>query len=729
MEQSTGSVVKIRPAQLELAVPSFQPTVVSSASNIFQQEVLAQSYSQERISWNLRSPSSQLLCSPLLFGVMRIKLTCPYKLCKSQQIGPLLGYYDTEVDYAASAPAAPAAALDMTARGGYGYRPMFCFSSGNGVMNACESKSISVNGGTWSALNENLYLRSLDECYVPRDAQQRAYSTCGGCKNANDSVPVSGHVLGLPDSMGISARTHAVGAITTSNSLLTVGHGAAADRALDAGFRPSEGATMDSGLTRRMHNFYDQIIDVQGDADTGRTYTIEIKFPISGSVFNDLWGAQGLARSDPRLRMALGLPHVNQLQVVLQFKDLFKTLIRRLGRPNQVGPANILAGAVSNVVSDVQIEFDSSYPPRLRATYIRLPAFRSYPETSVLQICRREIRRAEGTRAKGDYGGKGFCDALFGGTGAAQAVVNGLRCAGDFFSLPSAQVVRPPRRDAAGHTKIIKWTGVQFPQPPSYLFFVYQKSPEFMQYDNPLKAAIDRVAEPGDGADRQAYDAKWGSAAALRQVFDTVDHTNLAVKTTIGARAAGHARDTYGIGGTFNQEIAARNIAQSQDSQAAILQFECVIQSAVGSFAFRDSENQTQNTHTQDRDRLWRTHVRNCHSSYSSAGRGVWQDRESCLLLSASDYLVGLQTSPGTVFPITLDIRIKFANRASYSGGACYTTGCGVKGKMEFEDFIVGEPIMVGCFHQNVMSIAASSSVLSSQAFSQATTAAALSST
>ena len=99
------------------------------------------------------------------------------------------------------------------------------------------------------------------------------------------------------------------------------------------GFRPTEGATMDSGLKLRMENFYDQIVDVAaaGVPAAGRVYTLEIKAPISGSVFNDQWGAQGLARSDPRMRQALGLPHINSVQVVLQFKSLFKTLIRRLG--------------------------------------------------------------------------------------------------------------------------------------------------------------------------------------------------------------------------------------------------------------------------------------------------------------------------------------------------------------------------------------------------------------
>ena len=161
----------------------------------------------------------------------------------------------------------------------------------------------------------------------------------------------------------------------------------------------------------------------------------------------------------------------------------------------------------------------------------------------------------------------------------------------------------------------------------------------------------------------------------------------------------------------------------AQDSSAAILQLEIVVQFAIGSFSFRD----TQAPFLQDRDVLWRKHVRNCHSQYSPAGRSSWQDRECCALLASSDFCLGLASSPGVQFPVTLDIRCRFANRAAYSGGACFTTGSS-QGKMSFEDIIVGEPTLVGIFSQNVLSIAASSAVLSSQSFSQATAAAALAS-
>ena len=107
------------------------------------------------------------------------------------------------------------------------------------------------------------------------------------------------------------------------------------------------------------------------------------------------------------------------------------------------------------------------------------------------------------------------------------------------------------------------------------------------------------------------------------------------------------------------------------------------------------------------------------------AGRGAWQDRESCALLSCSDFLLGLSTGPGVTFPIILDVKVKFANRAAVTSGACFS---GIaKGKYTFEDIIVGTPVMVGLFNQQILSIASSSAVLSAQAFSQSTHQAAVS--
>ena len=94
MDQQTANVIKIRPAEMELAQPSFQPSVQSCPSNVYIQEVQAQSYSADRMSWSFRSPSANLLCSPLVEGVFRVIVKTPYKLSKADGIGPLLGAFD-----------------------------------------------------------------------------------------------------------------------------------------------------------------------------------------------------------------------------------------------------------------------------------------------------------------------------------------------------------------------------------------------------------------------------------------------------------------------------------------------------------------------------------------------------------------------------------------------------------------------------------------------------------
>jgi len=75
--------------------------------------------------------------------------------------------------------------------------------------------------------------------------------------------------------------------------------------------------------------------------------------------------------------------------------------------------------------------------------------------------------------------------------------------------------------------------------------------------------------------------------------------------------------------------------------------------------------------------------------------------------------------------PIILDIQVRFGNRAGVASGLCYTTGQ-AKGKMVFDDIIVGEPVVCALFNQQIMSIASSSAVISAQSFSQSTYASAI---
>ena len=697
----TNQVVSIRPAFLEVAQPSFVPSVTSSPANVYLQTVDAQSHDARRMSWVFRSPSSGLILSPLAYAKFQIKITAPYKMNRADMVGTLLGAIDDQVA-ANGRTTGMVPAVGM--RAGYGYRPLLLFGEGNTVQNATESLQISINGATWSELNGNLYSRSLSRCFEPLDVQQRAYSTCGGSCLAFDDTPVSGHCLGLPDNLAIAV--HGVGI----NNLVAL---AGADLVTDqTGYRAIEGLTMDSSLAQRQDNFYDQIVKSAAIADTGQQITIEVRFPIQGGPFNSLWGASGLSRADPRLRMALGIPNYNQGQITYNFKDLIKHVVRRLGRPSRSAGANAVVGNVSNhIASDIQVTYDSSYVPQLELTWIRMPAYRSYPQSSAITIYRRDVRRSKDQTV----GKKTFAAGLF-DSGSA---LTGLQCASGLSGQPSANTIRPASATIVGaekHQAKVVFNGLQFPQVPNHLFIVFEKSSEVYNLNNPL-VGVDRVSPPdyaGNG-----YQVKWEQTDAARTVFNTDANANAALMNKNANLGDAQADADH----AFNQECAGRFISQNQSSNASILMLEITVQSAVGSWSFR---SQASYPHLADRDQLWQKHVQNCCDGYMKAGRGKWAARASCALLSCSDFLLGLSTGPGVVFPIILDITVQYANRAGVSSGACFTTGQ-TKGKQVFDDFIVGTPVVVGLFNQQILSIASSSAVVSAQAFSQSTFASAVS--
>jgi len=569
-----------------------------------------------------------------------------------------------------------------------------------------------VNGATWTELNGNLYSRSLDRCFVPLDIQQRAYSTCGGADLAFDDKCVSGHVLGLPDNMAV----HAVAGDDAGGAGLNVRRNlacleAAAGQTAHTGYRAIEGQTVDSSLQQRMENFHAQVVASESDF-VSQTVTIEIRFPIQGGPFNSLWGASRLSRADPRLRMALGIPNYNQGQITYNFRNLMKTIVRRLGRSNgYTNTAGVAAadGATARVAGhtyiagdlpSLTVTYDTSYAPRLELTYIRLPSFRSYPQSSALSIYRRDVRRS----AKQTIGNKVFGGGLF-DDGADKT---GLKPIGALHDAPTISTLGPIAGSAASSVDV-EFNGIQFPQVPNHLFIVFEKSSDVYNLKNSIHTGLDLVAPPAAAGD---YALKW-TVGAVRNVFNGHVAATAAVSGQLAANT---------VGSIFNEEVASRYIAQNQASNAAIMQLEITVQSAVGSWSFRSDKY----PYVQDRDLLWKKHAQNCCDDYMKAGRGAWQDRASCALLSCSDFLLGLQTGPGTVFPIILDVKVKYANRASVSSGLCYTTGR-TKGKMVFDDFICGTPVVVACFNQQILSIASSSAVLSAQAFSQSTFASAVS--
>ena len=276
----------------------------------------------------------------------------------------------------------------------------------------------------------------------------------------------------------------------------------------------------------------------------------------------------------------------------------------------------------------------------------------------------------------------------------------GLRCASQ-SSNGSLYSVRPIHRGATdNHEYVAQFTGVQFPQVPNQILICFQKSSDMYCHKSSIKdLTIENAAATGVGVTpfTPAINNSFVDAASI--------NTNILQKVT----AAATAREAWE---TF---LVNRFQAQNLESNASIMQLEITVQSAVGSFSFREAEY----PYLQDRDILWRKHRLNCCDNYMKAGRGAWQDRESCALLSSSDFMLGISTSPGVTFPVILDVRVKFANRCAVNSGLAFSGTC--RGKMVIEDMISGTPILCGLFNQQILSLASSSAVLSAQAFSQST--------
>ena len=92
----------------------------------------------------------------------------------------------------------------------------------------------------------------------------------------------------------------------------------------------------------------------------------------------------------------------------------------------------------------------------------------------------------------GSWGGQSFCPRVVGVHFAecSQGPPMCRRCGFPFrATLPFGHLSEP----LPDIRKKVTFSGVIFPQPPSYIFCVYQKDPSYTNYDNPLRG-IDRIA-------------------------------------------------------------------------------------------------------------------------------------------------------------------------------------------------------------------------------------------
>ena len=759
-------MITIRPAELEVA-PTFQGSVHECPVNVYRMKIQAQSADSRRFSFAWRSPGNNLICSPQ--GFIEFDLNChvPYNFTEAEALSAICGHVDRSAD---SELADGSAELQGNLKhtrsfgarnvghiadnygntnlskskhvpGCRGYRAGLAFGEGDAVGSCIESIQYTINGASISHQNWHLFKRSLDRCWIPSRVMQRVYSGAGGSWNAYDCTPLSGQ-SSRPDYFPL----------ISDDAQAVEGAGNNVANAFSA---PTvEGFTADTGLARRMKNLYAAITGKTKDGypgtSTGATedfngssFKLRIRFPLCGGLFNPCWGESGLARSCPYQRLALAIPNYNQGSLTVLFKDLEKSIVRRLGRTlstkknrgrgTLINNSEVLEKDTAkttvgtNTDSDFNtvqcvpftIAYDDTKLPNLFLTYLRLQSFRRPPEVASFTTYRTQTYlgpQCTPANVGTEQTKIAIKDAFDQGVGD----VAYLMCDGSNPLSKIDETAYGYKYDQMSPTRRwkVSFQNLQFAQPPSYIFICAQKDSRVLAHVNPMKAKIkyDLTADAGnDWNDAQnpllfldnqvQYEPVTGRANFQDGTANNMSRANVQAQNFRTAEKMARVK------------AAGRYVAQNQDANLAIDRLSILVQSSVGSFQVTDDAYPFK----RDQQILWDEHRRNCNTDYfAKSGLSDWQKRGCCVLLSVSQYLHGLGSSAGVAFPIQISCEVEFVNKCQFVEGLYGYDEKGPRGPMVFKDYINARPVLVGIFDKQVLQIASSSAVLSAQNISQA---------
>ena len=768
-------MITIRPAELEVA-PTFQGSVHECPVNVYRMKIQAQSADSRRFSFTWRSPGNNLICSPQ--GFVEFDLIChlPYNFTEAEALSAICGHVDrsgTNPELFESQANYPSArSMGNPYRGSFGlgvqdpninlqstgteenvpgcrgYRAGLAFGEGDAVGSCIESIQYTINGASISHQNWHLFKRSLDRCWIPSRVMQRVYSGAGGAWNAYDCTPLSGQSsepFTFERYMQNQDGTFRYPTLGEQAGQEVIGYSA-----------PTiEGFTADTGLARRMKNLYQAITTSTNElypsskkARTaqynGSSFKLRVRFPLCGGLFNPCWGESGLSRSCPYQRLALAIPNYNQGSLTVLFKDLEKSVCRRLGRTlsrdinrgrgtlvnnsemTKVEPAHRFdtdAGGtfgfhVEDPLTEVvpfTIQFNTQSLPNLFLTYLRLQAFRRPPEVASFTTYRTQTYLGPQCNMQNVGATAGIeADSSAFDTGVGNLTY--IRSDGQGIVSKQDAAVAGYQFDLADQTRRWKvdFQNLQFAQPPSYIFICAQKSSDVLAHETPLKFETDYALQKINGLTEPQKDPnnlQYWLADACEPTYKNVTPTGV------------HNDNAQAVLGNRTKEkiaqlqTAGRYIAQNQDANLAIDRLDILVQSSVGSFQVTDDAYPFK----RDQQILWDEHRRNCNTDYfAKSGLSDWQKRGCCVLLSVSQYLHGLGSSAGVAFPIQISCHVEFVNKCQFIEGLYGYDEKGPRGPMVFKDYINARPVLVGIFDKQVLQIASSSAVLSAQNISQA---------
>ena len=631
--------VVVRPAEYSVA-PQYRATVVESHLSKYVLEVDPLAFDETRCSWAYRSPGLGTLQSSTVEMAFTIRVRSRLAINYIAQLGPQFQIVDA---FAATAVGGPDISNPHTCSAGPACK--IAFGSGDAMQKAISSMQISVNGAALAQTRQRDYMRSLQKCWFDKDVFQKRFNECGGTPQQYDANCVSGELLNIGD-----GDRYEVGRAVTQKLC---------------------GFTGDSGVRNQLKNVLACQIDAPVNAAPANfdERDIRIRWKINGTgLLNPLARGDKVSSSCPYRSSARALPHMNIVNININFVSLFRCLIRNLSSVNGIagaGGAQTLAGGGNN---EIHISFPPTAVgganPKLYVEFLRLPSWRQQSGTALIQTFR--VACHDPTTDKGQRAVV-IPAANLDATADVENCL--LPCGVDRLANgPAAQFLGGEHNSY----RTCEWNGISSAQLPQYLFCVLEKSPEMFV-----------ASDLGGNAAGKKWTSSQDPATAL------VDFPN----TANTSRAMTSIRNQY--------------LARNTDSNAAITQFQLEIMSVQGSYVYSAEKW----PYIKTRSDLYRDVSKYCIDSYDD--QDTWFKHNCIVMLGCEEFAKGISSS-GTAFPCTFKVKCQFENHRNYIDGygcvGVLSTGLGA-----CQDVIGGRPVLGFIFPQQSLQLSASSALLSSQ--------------
>ena len=324
--------------------PEFQGSLVESPANIFYQKVKASRATMNRMQFQWRSVSDNLLLSPVAYLRFQLEITSPSLWTQVLAYANVSGVkFGVQVGAAVTlAGMYTAGQRNNTADSGSTV-PGITFADGDAFLSCCSSANLVYNGTSISLNRCNRWWRDFVRTQISSDDAAQVYKSAGGAYDARDTRGV----LTLTGANGVS--THCAG------------------------------LTDDSGISDRTKALYALLRGVEGaDAELGKRI-VQVSYPIPLAPFNP-WKGCKIAASCPYAKCPLAIPHLSSGSLDFLLEDFKQGFIRRLG--NTLG-GGALNRSRNECASDLGVKLveGANSEPYIELQYFRLSHTRALRES------------------------------------------------------------------------------------------------------------------------------------------------------------------------------------------------------------------------------------------------------------------------------------------------------------------------------------------------------------